>query len=150
MLLSWTAALLKVIYDIHKNGQQMTHPRPPFAKINNRPIIQNNGIRKHVTNFKNLLPTPFCVDIINVCFLSGFLKFGLSHVWMEMNFLWNFMKIQSSYLLSSYQRNQTSLYFQLYQLLFLYYMFFIFSFASKFWNTIMDSLKKFCLRNTKI
>ena len=95
MLLSWTAALSKVIYDIHKNGQQMTHPLPPFAKINNRSIIQNNGIRKHVTNFKNLLPTPFCVDIINLCFLSGFLKFGLSHVWMEMNFwiLWKFSQV---------------------------------------------------------
>ena len=37
---------------------------------------------------------------------------------LNANEILNFMKIQSSYLLSSYQRNQASLYFQLYQLLF--------------------------------
>ena len=40
-------------------------------------------------------PPPFCVDIINVCFLSGFLKLGLSHVWMQMKFriLWKFSQV---------------------------------------------------------
>ena len=38
---------------------------------------------------------PLCVDIINVCFLSGFLKFSLSHVWMQMKFwiLWKFSQV---------------------------------------------------------
>ena len=53
----------------------------------------------------NPLPTPFCVDIMNVCFLSGIFK-----VWsvtcLNANEILNFMKIQSSYLLSSYQRDQ--------------------------------------------
>ena len=48
--------------------------------------------------------------------------FWLFKVWsvtcLNANEILNFIKIQSSYLLSSYQRNQASLYFQLYQLLF--------------------------------
>ena len=78
-----------------KSGQQMTFPLPPSAKISNRSIVSNNGICKHVTNFKNPPPLPFCVDIINVCFLSGFLKFDLSHVWMQMTFwiLWKFSQV---------------------------------------------------------
>ena len=44
---------------------------------------------------KNPSSPPFCVYIINVCFLSGFLKFGLSHVWMQMKFwiLWKFSQV---------------------------------------------------------
>ena len=40
-------------------------------------------------------PHRFCLDIINVCFFSGFLKFGLSHVWMQMKFwiLWKFSQV---------------------------------------------------------
>ena len=39
--------------------------------------------------------TPFCVEIINVCFFSGFWRFGLSHVWMQMKFwiLWKFSQV---------------------------------------------------------
>ena len=48
--------------------------------------------------------------------------FWLFKVWsvtcLNANEILNFMKIQSSYLLSNYQRNQASLYFPLFQLLF--------------------------------
>ena len=50
------------------------------------------------------LPTPFCVDI-NVRFLSGFYKVW-SVICLNANEILNFMKIQSSYVLPSYQRNQ--------------------------------------------
>ena len=44
------------------------------------------------------LTSPFCVDIINVCFFSVFFfKFGLSNVWMQMKFwiLWKFSQVIS-------------------------------------------------------
>ena len=62
--------------------------------------MSNKWIRKHVTDLKNS-PRSFCVDVIKLCSLSGFLRFDLSYL--------NFMKIQSSYLLLIYQRNQASI-----------------------------------------
>ena len=63
------------------------------------------------------LPTPVLCRHHKCMFPFWFFK-----VWfvtcLNANEILNFMKIQSSYLLSSYQRNQASLYFQLYQLLF--------------------------------
>ena len=50
------------------------------------------------------LPTPFCADI-NVRFLSGFYKVW-SVICLNANEILNFMKIQSSYVLLSYQRHQ--------------------------------------------
>ena len=51
-------------------------------------------------------PHPFCLDMINVCFFSGFLKFGLSHVWMQMKF-WLLLKFSqvTSVKLSKKPRN---------------------------------------------
>ena len=61
------------------------------------------------------LSIPFCVEFINACFLSGFLKFGQSHVWMQMNFEF----YENSVKLSSVKLSKKpSSYFQLYQLLF--------------------------------
>ena len=63
------------------------------------------------------LPTHFLCRHHKCMFPFWFFK-----VWsvtcLNANEILNFMKIQSSYLLSSYQRKQASLYFQLYQLLF--------------------------------
>ena len=73
----------------------MTFSLRPSAKMNNRSIVSNNEIRKHVTNFMKPLPTPFCVDIINVCFLSGIFKVW-SVICLNANEIFNFMKIQSS------------------------------------------------------
>ena len=90
-----------------KNDRQMTLPLPPPTRINNRSIVQNNGIPKHVANFKNPLPTPLLCRYHN-----GMCLFWLFKVWsvtcLNANEILNFMKIQSSYLLSSYQRNQAS------------------------------------------
>ena len=66
---------------------------------------------------RNPLPTHLLCRYHKCMFPFWFFK-----VWsvtcLNANEILNFMKIQSSYLLSSYQRNQASLYFQLYQLLF--------------------------------
>ena len=62
------------------------------------------------------LPTPFLCRHHKCMFPFWFFK-----VWsvtcLNANEILDFMKIQSSYLPSSYQRNQASLHFQLYQLL---------------------------------
>ena len=63
------------------------------------------------------LPTPLLCRHHKCMFPFWFFK-----VWsvtcLNANEILNFMKIQSSYLLSSYERNQARLYFQLHQLLF--------------------------------
>ena len=56
--------------------------------------MSNKWIRKHVTDLKNS-PRSFCVDVIKLCSLSGFLRFDLSYAWMLMEFwiLWKFSQV---------------------------------------------------------
>ena len=60
-------------------------------------------------------PPHFFVDIINVCSLSGFLRFGLSHAWMLLNFEFYENLVKLFYVKLS---KKPSLYYPLYQLLF--------------------------------
>ena len=63
------------------------------------------------------LSTPLLCKHHKCVFLSWFFE-AWSVTCLNANEILNFMKIQSSYLLSDYQRNQASLYFQLCYLLF--------------------------------
>ena len=114
-------SLRSPIYDFMtstKNGQQITLPLPPSLKKWAIDLLFK--IMKS-TNTWQLLRTPLSSPLLcrlHKCMFS----FCFFKVWsvtcLNANEILNFMKIQSSYLLSSYQRNQASLYFQLYQLLF--------------------------------
>ena len=76
-----------------KNEQQMTPPPLPLsAKWTKDLLFKKNGIRKHVTNFKCMIPFWFFKVWFVIC--------------LNANEVLNFMKIQSSYLLLSYRRNQ--------------------------------------------
>ena len=107
-----------------RRPQKMTNKWPSHFQQPQKWIIDLMFIIMESTNtwqfLRIPLPTlptaPLCRH--HTCkFLFWFFK-----VWsvtcLNANEILNFMKIQSSYLLSSYQRNQASLYFQLYQLLF--------------------------------
>ena len=74
-----------------KNDQQMIPSLPPSTEMINRSIISKEWNLQTRDKFQEP-PTPFCVDVINVCSLSGFLRFSLSHAWMLMKFwiLWRF------------------------------------------------------------
>ena len=77
----------------NKNEQQMTPPPLPLsAKWTKDLLFKKNGIRKHVTNFKCMIPFWFFKVWFVIC--------------LNANEVLNFMKIQSSYLLLSYRRNQ--------------------------------------------
>ena len=88
-----------------KNGQQMTLPLPPLAKNYTWQILKKTLYTPILCRYHKCM-FPFChFKVCSVTCLNG-------------NEILDFMKIKSSYLLSSYQRNQVSLYFQLYQLFF--------------------------------
>ena len=89
----WTIDLLKIM-EFANTWQFLRSPSPPH------PLPPALLCRHHKCMFPFWLFKVWSVTCLNA------------------NEILNFMKIQSSYLLSSYQRNQASLYFQLYQLLF--------------------------------
>ena len=80
-------------------------PSPSSTICKNEQIYCLKKIESAKTWQISNISTPFCVDVINICFFSGFFK-----VWsvtcLNTNEILNYMKIQSGYLLLSYQRNQ--------------------------------------------
>ena len=61
-----------------KNDHQMIPPLPPSTKMNNRSSVLKEWNLQKRDKFQEPKPL-FGIDVINVCSLSGFLRFGLSH-----------------------------------------------------------------------
>ena len=89
-----------------KNDLQMNFPLPPSAKRNNRYLLFKIMESENTCQIlRTPLPTPTLLWRHKCTFPFSFFK-----VWsvtcLNANEMLNFMKIQSSYVLSSYQRNQ--------------------------------------------
>ena len=95
---------------------EVTHLWHPHKTINKWPpqfhhlqkwnlLIKKSGIRKHLAIFKNSKHTPFLYGRHKCMFPFWFFKIW-SITCLNANEVLNFMKIQSDYLLLTYQRNQ--------------------------------------------
>ena len=98
-------SLRSPIYDIHIK-LSTNDPPPQFHHLQKwNLLIKKGGIRKHLAIFKNSAHTPFLYSRHKCMFPFWFFKIW-SITCLNANEVLSFMKIQSDYLLLTYQRNQ--------------------------------------------